>query len=191
MKRFALVLLAAALAAPALAVDAGTVDAVVPAALLDQALAARAAHAADVAVDRHLVIIDYREPSNVRRFYLIDLVDETAEALLVSHGRGSDPDHDGIADTFSNTPNSKMTSLGGYVTAEPYYGAHGYSLKLHGLDPTNDKAYERAIVIHGASYVTPALAVLGRSWGCPALEVGVTQRVIDTIKGGAFVYVVG
>ena len=171
--------------------SAGMIDEVVPAELLAEALASRDAHAARVGDVDRMTIIDYRRRSSERRFYLIDFDAGTAEALLVAHGRGSDPDHDGVADTFSNTPGSKMTSLGAFVTGDTYYGAHGLSLKLHGLEPRNDKAEARAIVIHGAVYVTPARAVLGRSWGCPALEMAVVERVIDAIKGGTFLYVVG
>ena len=84
-----------------------------------------------------------------------------------------------------------MTSLGAFVTGRTYYGAHGLSLKLKGLSPQNDRAEERLIVIHGADYVSPARNVLGRSWGCPALERAVAERIIPLIKGGSFLYVVG
>ena len=70
---------------------------------------------------------------------------------------------------------SKMTSLGTYVTAETYYGKHGLSLRLDGLDKENSRARERAIVIHGADYVTPDRTKMGRSWGCPALERKVAE----------------
>lgn len=160
-------------------------------ALLSAALDARSKLAPAAVSDRLITIIDYREPSGEPRFHLVDLVEPSVETLLVAHGRGSDPDHDGFADTFSNTPDSKMSSLGGFVTGETYYGRHGLSLRLHGLEPRNDLAEARAIVIHGADYAHEGRAVLGRSWGCPALSQSDAQRVIPMIKGGSFLYIVG
>ncbi len=160
-------------------------------ALLQEALAAKADARSEIGNDRYFSVIDYRAPSNVPRYFLIDTKDMSAERFLVAHGRGSDPDYDGMADTFSNIKDSKMTSLGAFVTGRTYYGAHGLSLKLKGLSPQNDLAEERLIVIHGADYVTASRNVLGRSWGCPALERAVAQRIIPLIKGGSFLYVVG
>lgn len=160
-------------------------------ALLQEALRAKADAESEIGNDRYISVIDYRAPSNVPRYFLIDTSDMSAEAFLVSHGRGSDPDHDGMADRFSNIEGSKMSSLGAFVTGKTYYGAHGLSLKLKGLSPQNDLAEQRLIVIHGADYVTVERAVLGRSWGCPALARDVAERVIPLIKGGSFLYVVG
>ncbi len=159
--------------------------------LLNRALEARDAHASDIHNDRYMVVIDYRKPSSVPRFFLVDLQEETVENMLVAHGKGSDPDHDGMADKFSNTPDSKMTSLGSFVTGPTYYGRHGLSLRLIGLEKRNDKAEARAIVIHGAEYVDRGRKKLGRSWGCPALSNADAQRVIPLIKDGVFVYAVG
>jgi hypothetical protein len=159
--------------------------------LLQEALNARADATSQIRNDRYFSVIDYRAPSNVPRYFLIDTSDMSAEAFLVSHGRGSDPDYDGMADRFSNIEGSKMSSLGAFVTGATYYGAHGLSLKLKGLSPQNDLAEKRLIVIHGADYVHEDRAVLGRSWGCPALEREIAERVIPLIKGGSFLYVVG
>lgn len=160
-------------------------------ALLQEAIAAKTDAISEIANDRYFSVIDYRAPSNVPRYFLIDTQDMSAERFLVAHGRGSDPDYDGLADTFSNIKDSKMTSLGAFVTGKTYYGAHGLSLKLKGLSPQNDLAEERLIVIHGADYVSPNRSILGRSWGCPALERDVAERIIPLIKGGSFLYVVG
>ena len=86
-----------------------------------------------------------------------------------------------------------MTSLGLFKTADTYQGSHGYSLRLLGLEKgTNDNALARAIVIHGAPYVSESLAAsmgrIGRSWGCPALRPEVAHSVIDTLKGGAAIF---
>jgi hypothetical protein len=163
---------------------------------LDPALLKEAQIAFDQSEDHitktdEMIIIDYRLRSNEPRFYRVDMTDNTNQSYLVAHGRGSDQDHDGFADTFSNIPDSKMTSLGRFVTGKTYYGRHGLSLKLHGLDPTNDKAEARAIVIHGAAYVHPDRKTMGRSWGCPALEQSVAQTMIPEIANGVFIYVVG
>jgi len=164
---------------------------IVGAELLAEALDARDLAAGAISNTRYLSIIDYRAPSRVPRFYLVNLSDMSASAHLVAHGKGSDPDHDGMADLFSNVEGSKMTSLGAFTTGETYYGGHGLSLKLNGLDPENDQAEPRRIVIHGADYVSADRRVLGRSWGCPALENGAAQRIIPLIKDGSFLYVVG
>lgn len=159
--------------------------------LLEQALTAREAASREVTDMQRMVVIDFRKPSVSERFYLVDLETDTAEAFLVAHGKGSDPDFDGMADQFSNTHNSKMSSLGAFVTGESYYGIHGLSLRLDGLEAVNDQARARAIVIHGADYVAPDRAVLGRSWGCPALEQAVAQKLIPEIAGGTFLYAIG
>jgi hypothetical protein len=139
-----------------------------------------------------LTVIDYSLPSTERRLWVVDLA--SGQALfheLVAHGRGSG---DNFAVTFSNIEGSKQSSLGLFRTGETYEGIHGYSLRLTGLEPgVNDRAEARAIVIHGADYVTPEFAEqngrLGRSWGCPALDPRVSRRIIDTIKGGTAVFV--
>ncbi len=159
--------------------------------LLTEALAARDRRESEISNGRYVSIIDYRRPSHEPRYFLVDTKTDTIEAFLVAHGRGSDPDHDGMATKFSNTPQSKMSSLGSFVTGAPYHGRHGLSLRLHGLDQQNDKAFDRAIVIHGADYVNKSRGTLGRTWGCPALEQEVNRRVIPLIKGGSFLYVVG
>jgi len=187
LKSFVLVVLLALAAPLASAEPAGHIDP----ALFAEAISARDAAAGLVTNARYLTIIDYRQPSSEPRFHLIDLSDTSHETHLVAHGRGSDMDHDGMAEAFSNIPESKMTSLGAFVTGETYYGQHGLSLRLTGLEPgVNDNAMDRLIVIHGADYVAPGRK-LGRSWGCPALENQVAERVIPLIKGGSFVYVVG
>lgn len=159
--------------------------------LLQEALAAKADAESEILNDRYFSVIDYRAPSNVPRYFLIDTKDMSAEAFLVAHGKGSDPDHDGMADQFSNIEGSKMRSLGAFVTGATYYGQHGLSLRLKGLSPQNDLAEKRLIVIHGADYVAEGRAILGRSWGCPALSREIAERIIPLIKGGTFMYAVG
>jgi hypothetical protein len=116
----------------------------------------------------------------------------------VAHGKGSsapeDPDR---AVLFGNQMGSYRSSLGTFLTGPAYSGEHGYSLRLEGLDPgLNDRAAERAIVIHPADYVTTAFRVrsggrLGRSWGCPALDPAVAPAIIDLIQAGSVLYATG
>jgi len=135
--------------------------------------------------DKPLTIIDFSLPSNKKRLWTIDT--KTGEILhhtWVSHGRNSG---NLMAEKFSNTESSYMSSLGFYVTAETYTGKHGYSLRLDGLEKDfNDKARKRAIVIHGAQYANPSIIKstgrLGRSLGCPALPMNEYKGIIDTIK---------
>jgi hypothetical protein len=141
--------------------------------------------------DDLLTIIDYSLPSTQPRLWVLDLAQgKVLFHELVAHGSGSG---DVYATHFSNTNDSRQTSLGLFRTAGTYEGGNGYSLTLQGLDAgINDRAETRHIVMHGAWYVSPEHARqygrLGRSWGCPALSLESAPRVIDTIKGGTFVY---
>ncbi len=137
---------------------------------------------------RFITIIDYSKHSSEERFYVFDMEQYSFDVYLVAHGRGSDGDHDGYADDFSNVSGSKQTSLGFMLTAETYSGKYGYSLRLDGLEERNSRARSRAIVIHGARYVNSDRGKLGRSWGCPALDMGVRTQVISQIKNGSLIY---
>jgi hypothetical protein len=138
-----------------------------------------------------IVIIDYTKSANDRRFFVIDLSSQKIlNQTLVAHGK-----HTGnkYAQHFSNEPRTQKSSLGFFITGETYYGTHGYSLKLDGVDSLyNDNARARQIVVHGAHYVSDAWAKkygrIGRSWGCPALPEDVAQEVIDRIKGGCCMF---
>src|SRR5690606_12230808 len=88
---------------------------------------------------------------------------------------------------FSNKDGSFMSSLGAFTAKETYMGGNGYSLRLEGLEPGfNDHARDRAIVIHGAPYVNPAIARLqgrlSRSLGCPAADQQPRRRH-DGVRG--------
>ena len=115
-------------------------------------------------------IVDFGLPSSVPRFALVDMVAGRVEYFPVTHGRGSDPQHDGWLKRFSNDPGSLASSRGAYRTSDFYWGANGSSMRLAGLDPDNSNADMRAIVVHGAWYADPALIAtqgkLGRSEGC-------------------------
>lgn len=135
-----------------------------------------------------LSIIDFGKNSKQARFFIVHLVSGKVEALHVAHGKGSDPDFDGQAQKFSNIPESYMSSLGAYVTAETYWGEHGKSLRLDGISPSNSNARKRDIVIHGADYVSDDNRVQGRSFGCPAVSNQQIEKVIQEIGGGALIF---
>jgi hypothetical protein len=151
-----------------------------------------AAQAGDVEEAATLSVIDYSRPSTEKRLWVFDL--RTRALLyreLVAHGQGSGQN---LATLFSNEPDTHRSSLGLFVTGDTYVGQNGYSLRLTGLDEGwNDRARERAIVMHGAAYVSAELARaqgrIGRSWGCPALRDGIAREVIDRVKGGGLLFV--
>jgi len=138
-----------------------------------------------------LTIIDYSKPSTEKRLWVYDLVSKRlVYEELVAHGQGTGAN---MATNFSNLPDSHQSSLGLFRTMDTYVGKNGYSLRLDGLDNGfNDRALDRAIVMHGAPYVNDAsvktLGRLGRSWGCPALREGIARQVIDLVKGGNLVF---
>ncbi len=138
-----------------------------------------------------LAVIDYSKPSTEPRLWVFDL---TRRKLLyhelVAHGRNTGAN---LATRFSNTPESLQSSLGLFRTLGTYSGRNGYSLRMEGLEPgTNDHALERALVIHGAAYVNPAIARqqgrIGRSYGCPAVRTAIARPLIDALKDGQYVF---
>jgi hypothetical protein len=139
-------------------------------------------------------IADFAAPSRAARFYLVDLAQGHATSHLVSHGRGSDPAHSGWVERFSNQPGSAASSPGAYLTGAHYIGKHGRSQRLIGLDPENSNAEPRAIVIHGAWYVSDAMVrqhgKLGRSEGCFAFDEtnGSLDQVLARLGPGRLLY---
>ena len=139
-----------------------------------------------------LTLIDFTQPSTKKRMYVLDLAKKKILFVsYVSHGRNSGENY---ATSFSNKDGSHKSSLGFYLTAGTYNGGNGYSLRLDGLEKgINDKAMQRAIVMHGADYcsekVIQSTGRLGRSFGCPALPREVTKPIIDTLKGGSLLFI--
>ena len=138
-----------------------------------------------------LAVIDYSLASTTPRLWVFDLASNTLLFReLVAHGQGTG---ENMARAFSNRNGSHQSSLGLFRTAGTYQGSNGYSLRMEGLEPgTNDAAMERAIVMHGAPYVSEQNAKkqgrLGRSWGCPALRPEVAKQVIDSLKNGQMIF---
>jgi hypothetical protein len=140
---------------------------------------------------QRLAVIDYSLPSTEQRLWVFDLKRRTLLFHeLVAHGRNSG---ENMAVQFSNQNESKATSIGLYRTRSTYVGHNGYSLRMEGLEPGfNDNAFDRAIVIHGAPYVSPALARsngrIGRSLGCPAVRPAIAHQLIDSMKDGQLLF---
>lgn len=143
-------------------------------------------HNADV-----ITIVDYSKPSSEKRLFVLDVIEgKILFQTLVAHGRNSGYVY---AKDFSNTAASLKSSLGFYITADTYTGTNGYSLKLKGCEKgINDKALERAIVMHGADYATDDFlqhnGYLGRSHGCPAVPEKISKEIIDVIKDGSCMF---
>jgi L,D-transpeptidase catalytic domain len=163
-----------------------------PSELMKKALAALQQHSATISQRRIMAIADFSAASATPRFHILNMEDGLHQPLLVAHGRGSDPDHSGWVQQFSNVPGSEATSAGAYVTGESYFGQHGFSRRLIGLDPENDQAEPRAIVIHGAWYVSADIALqqgkIGRSQGCFAFAEGDIGNVMWRLPPGSLIY---
>ncbi len=172
---------------------AGVADAGISREVLDLAINAVscAVNSGDIERPRTLTVIDYSLPSVEPRLWVFDVA--TGRLLFkepVAHGRNTG---ENMATQFSDTPESRQSSIGLFVTGDTYVGSNGYSLRLDGLEPGfNSRARERAIVMHGAPYVNTSLASsqgrIGRSWGCPALREAVARDVIDTVRGGGVIF---
>jgi hypothetical protein len=137
-------------------------------------------------------IADFNRVSRDPRFYILDLRSGFVTEHLVAHGRGSDPEHRGWLEYFSNDFGSEATSEGAYLTGDNYTGKYGWSMRLTGLDHTNSNAEARAIVIHSAWYAEPAVAEqygkLGRSEGCFALPGISHAEAMTRLGSGRFLY---
>jgi hypothetical protein len=156
--------------------------------LLAHAQAALAKHQSQVVHDDVVGLADFSPASRAARLHLVDLRQSKVTSYLVAHGRGSDPTHTGFLHRFSNEPGSNCTSEGAYRTADFYTGAHGHSMRVEGLEATNSNALSRAIVVHGAWYVSPAMikqhGMLGRSEGCFAVAEEDLPAVLETLGPG-------
>ncbi len=158
--------------------------------LIARANAALDAHAGMIP-NRDLVgIADFGIHNSKPRFHLLDMHNGRMDSFLVAHGRGSDPAHTGWLQHFSNQPGSEASSEGAYLTKDIYFGAHGRSRRLAGLDAGNNQAEPRGIVVHGAWYVSPELAqrgAIGRSEGCFAFEQDQVGQIIDRLGAGRMI----
>lgn len=142
-----------------------------------------------------LTIVDFTVSSAKDRMYVINIkTGEILMAMPVSHGKNSGRGSPWTT-SFSNKNNSLQSSIGVFITKNPYYGQHGFSLRIRGLESSNDKAESRAVVVHAANYVTPSFikqhGYAGTSWGCFAVDPRNTKELINYIKGGTVIYAYG
>jgi hypothetical protein len=195
LSRRAFVFTAAGAAVAAHSVPAFAKRLVFPEVRPDLMARARAAFAAKqrlIANRQTMVVVDFSRPSSEERFHLVDLPSGWVTSYHVSHGRGSDPQHSGLLQFFSNEPGSEASSAGAYVLRESYYGKNGRSLRLEGVDPTNSNARMRGIVIHAAPYAEPEsvarMGKLGRSEGCFAVAQSTFNVLLDQLSPGCLLY---
>lgn len=157
--------------------------------LLARARAALLTHGGRVPFRDRVGLVDFSAPSGQPRWQIVDLGNgRVLSNLLVSHGRGSDPANTGLLQRFSNQPGSNASSGGSFLIGDTYFGKHGRSRRLHGLEPQNDQALARAIVIHSADYVSADRAQssgrVGRSQGCFAVSHGDLGEVLTLLGPG-------
>ncbi len=142
--------------------------------------------------DSIITVIDYSKPSSVERLYILDIKNiKILEKSLVAHGQSTGSV---LPESFSNVCQSHKSSLGFYITENTYLGKHGYSLRIEGIEKgINDNAKKRAIVFHGAQYVSwkyiSEYGRIGRSFGCPALPLEKNREIIDLIKDRSCVFI--
>lgn len=145
-----------------------------------------------IAVTDRVGIVDFGLPSSRPRFALVDMIAGRIDLYPVTHGRGSDPQHDGWLKSFSNRPGSLASSRGAYRTSDYYWGANGSSMRLVGLDPDNSNADMRAIVVHGAWYANPSLIAtqgkLGRSEGCFVFGEELLPQILYKLGPGRLLF---
>lgn len=160
--------------------------------LFHRAVAALNRHSMSVRSHDKIAIADFASSSSNARFHIVNLGSGECTSLLVAHGSGSDPAHTGFLQRFSNVPGSNATSEGAYLTSNYYYGKHGRSQRLLGLDATNSNALDRAIVVHGAWYANADMlethGKLGRSQGCFAVGEGNLDLVFGHLGEGRMIY---
>src|ERR1700692_1894304 len=171
---------------------AGAENAKVAPSLIGRALLALERHRDSITHRDFIGVADFSLHSRTPRFHLVNLIDGSVKSHLVAHGRGSDTAHTGWLERFSNEPRSNATSAGAYRTGTLYVGAHGHSMRLEGLDPTNSNALSRALVVHGAWYVNEQVighsGMLGRSQGCFAVTDSSLPEIMGRLGSGRLIY---
>eukprot|EP01013_Petalomonas_cantuscygni_P033448 TRINITY_DN60422_c0_g1_i1.p1 TRINITY_DN60422_c0_g1~~TRINITY_DN60422_c0_g1_i1.p1 ORF type:complete len:165 (-),score=13.37 TRINITY_DN60422_c0_g1_i1:57-551(-) len=160
--------------------------------MIDRAKAAMTTHQSALLDGDRIGIADYSLHSGKERFHIVDLASGTSQSFLVAHGKGSDLGHTGWLKEFSNVPGSEASSAGSFLVSDTYIGKHGTSRRLKGLDPSNDMAEARAIVIHGAWYAAPEMVnthgKLGRSQGCFAFSETDLGTILEQLGPGRLLY---
>lgn len=161
--------------------------------LMERAMAALDVHGHRISRRDRMYLVDFQKFSGDERLYEVDLEGGLVTLMRTSHGRGSDPAHSGYARQFSNTPDSYMSSVGAFATAGASWGAQqGPNVLLDGLEYSNDRARERAIIVHGADYADPAFLAregkLGRSYGCFSVAHADLPRLRERMGEGRLLF---
>ena len=160
--------------------------------LFAKAKAALEAHRSRVRYRDSIGVVDFSLGSHLPRFHVVNLMNGSIESHQVAHGRGSDPEHSGFLEYFSNNFGSHASSNGAYITSDTYHGKYGLSMKVQGLDWSNSNAEARAIVIHNAWYAEPEMIAshgkLGRSEGCFAFSRDNQWKVMNRLYAGRMIY---
>lgn len=160
--------------------------------LFRRALSALNQHGGAIAHRDRIAIADFTAPSSQARFHIVDLANGRSTSFLVAHGSGSDPAHSGYLKRFSNDFGSNASCEGAFVTADYYYGKHGRSQRLMGLDATNGNALGRGIVVHSAWYSNADMlrthGMLGRSQGCFAVGEHDLDQVFASLGSGRMIF---
>jgi hypothetical protein len=132
---------------------------------------------------RRVIVIDFTRPMETERLFVVDLdSNKIIKSTKVCHGKGSGMTS--VPTDFSNQVDSKKSSLGYMVTAESYRGAYGYSMRVDGLEPSNNNVRKRAIVFHNSEVQSTAW-----SWGCFSIPEIDCKEVINLTKNGSLMYV--
>lgn len=178
--------------APAVVARTPTAPAGIRPELFQRAVASLNRHSMRIPSHDRIAIADFTSASHRPRLFLVNMGTGEVEPFLVAHGIGSDPGHTGLLQRFSNEVGSEATCEGTFLTADYYVGKHGDSQRLLGLDPTNNNAYDRAIVVHSAWYANPDMigkhGKLGRSQGCFAVGERELAKVFERLGPGRMIY---
>ena len=128
-------------------------------------------------------LIDMSLASGQTRFFIYDMKkDSILSKGLVAHGNCFEYWLEGRR--YSNVVGSGCTSLGKYKIGAFYTGKFGYSYKLHGLDSSNNNAYERTVVLHSHSCVPQGEVAdeICQSNGCPTVALDFLQQLKSIIN---------
>lgn len=141
--------------------------------------------------EKYLTVVDFTLPSNEKRLFLLDMEkNEVVSHTYCAHGKNSGGLY---AEKFSNQPGSLQSSMGFYLTEKTYSGKFDLALRLEGIEPMNNLAMSRAVVMHGADYATEQFIKrhqrLGRSWGCPTVPMNEAPEIIHRIKNGSCLFI--
>lgn len=160
---------------------------------LKKALAAFNRHKDDIDKRDRIYVVDFQAHSSRQRMFEVDMQTGSVRAFRTAHGKGSDPAHTGFASWFSNIPDSNASSVGAFLTAGQAMGAkHGPNVLLEGLEPTNNEARDREIIVHSADYCEIDYLVqwgkLGRSYGCFSVSRADLAQLRPAMDGGRLLY---